>query len=97
MTSRIDEPVHVTDNGVRSFIPPAFCFDLRDPAGVLAQTVSRLRWDTEALEDFDVVAELERRGAAAVGAVTEYDAGPMARTPGRQFTVAEAVPAPPPP
>jgi len=97
MTGPVDEPVHVTDNGVRSFIPPTFCFELRDSSGALVRTVSRLRWDTASLSDFDAMEELARRGVAAVGAVTEYDAGPMARMPGMEFAVSDTVPASPPP
>ncbi|MBF6176475.1 hypothetical protein [Nocardia blacklockiae] len=81
----ITDPVTVSDNGVRNIAPPTFCFELRDGTGTLVDVVSRVVLGD--LRDFDAVAALPPDRPAALGLVAEYDAGPQARTPGRQFTI----------
>lgn len=89
----VDDPAHVTDNGVRSFIPPTFCFELRSRQGNLIATVSRvLLIDDGGLRtDSDAVAELQRAELLAVGIIEVYDAGPQARSAGEQFTVLRTI------
>ncbi|RDI50119.1 hypothetical protein [Nocardia mexicana] len=89
MTEKIVEPVRITDNGVRSFIPPTFCFELRDLGDTLVETVSRVIHGER--RDFDVVADLRLRHMAALGRITDYDAGPQARVPGKQFTIDQVI------
>ncbi|MEE1738191.1 hypothetical protein [Streptomyces sp. BE147] len=85
-------PVRVSDNGVRSFIPPTFCFELHDRTGTLVFTVSRVVWTERSTEDFDAVALLRAgRLLAAGGHIESYDAGPQAREPGLVFTFAATV------
>ncbi|MCX4968004.1 hypothetical protein OHA98_25235 [Streptomyces sp. NBC_00654] len=93
MTSQqVALPVRVSDNGVRSFIPPTFCFELHDRAGTLVSTVSRVVWTERNTEDFDAVALLRAgRVLAAGGHIDSYDAGPQAREPGFVFTFADTV------
>lgn len=88
---RIDRPVRVSDNGVRSFIPPTFCFDLIDDAGVRVATVSRVVLDSPPLRDFDLVATFTREHLRATGAIAAYDAGEQAREAGRCFTIRRAI------
>ncbi|MER5886160.1 hypothetical protein ABT160_20250 [Streptomyces sp. NPDC001941] len=93
--TRVDRPVRVVDNGLRSFVPPAFCFELRDAvAGTLIATVSRVVLGgrgagVPALQDFEAVGHLEATGRAVTGVITPYDAGPSAREPGLCFTTEE--------
>jgi hypothetical protein len=94
MTIQVDEPVKVTDNGVRSFIPPTFCFDLHNAAGQLVDTVSQVVIDVfeqRGLRDFDAVAWLDQSRLWALGSISEYDAGPEARVPGKRFTIDRCV------
>jgi hypothetical protein len=86
----IDRRVVVVDNGVRSFIPPNFCFELRDQDGAIVTTVSRVVLDVprySALEDFEALELLGRENHTVTGSVSDYDAGPEAREQGRMFTV----------
>ncbi|MDT0443517.1 SAM domain-containing protein [Streptomyces johnsoniae] len=83
----VEQPVSVTDNGVRSFLPPTFCFDLHDRSGILVATVSGVAWPQAGLADFEAVARLTVEGLRATGVVSEYDAGPQARTSGRRFLI----------
>jgi hypothetical protein len=98
MTDRVvrvvDEPVKITDNGVRSFLPPTFCFELRNINGHLVDTVSQLvvvAPEQEGLRDFDALALLDRFRLWALGRILEYDAGPEARIPGRRFEISQCV------
>ncbi|WP_157254617.1 hypothetical protein [Nonomuraea typhae] len=93
MTVPLVEPVQVSDNGVRSFIPPTFCFVLRDHTGQPVDVVSSLLITMEArqLRDYDALALLERFGLWCVGSVDEYDAGPQAQTPGRRFSITKCL------
>jgi hypothetical protein len=87
----IEFPVEVRDNGVRSFIPPCFCFELRDASGNVVATVSEVVLEVpgqaEQVRDFDAVGFLDRNGLLALGNISEYNAGPQAREPGRRFSV----------
>lgn len=87
MPRAIDEPVRISDNGIRSFIPPTFCFDLRNAAGELVKTVSRVVLIDPSLSDYDAVAYLSQNHLWVTGEVTDYDAGPEARETGLSFTV----------
>lgn len=91
MTDRVvDVPVAVRDNGIRSFVPPTFCFELRAVDNQLVDTVSQLLVVAETqkgLRDFDVLALLDRFGLLALGRISEYDAGPEAMVPGKRFLV----------
>jgi hypothetical protein len=84
---RIDQPVKLTDNGVRSFIPPTFCFELHDETGNVIATVSQIIWTEQGASDFEVVGRLESSCLRATGIVSEYEAGPQARQPGRRFAI----------
>lgn len=87
-TQSIDSPVEVRDNGVRSFIPPSFCFDLRSSSGGVVATVSQIVLTVRGnLEDFGALDFLNQNELLAVGSISEYDAGAQAREPGRRFTV----------
>jgi hypothetical protein len=93
----VDEPVEVVDNGVRCFIPPCFCFELRGPAGSLVATVSQVVLEIEGFEgvrDFEALFALSRAGVLALGTISDYDAGPEARETGRRFTIQRCVPKP---
>jgi hypothetical protein len=83
----IDQFVRVVDNGVRSFIPPTFCFDLVDESGALVATVSRISWNARNLSDFDAVTALQSESLGVTGIISEYDAGPQARKSGQGFTI----------
>jgi hypothetical protein len=89
----VAEPVTVADNGVRSFVPPTFCFELRDGKGELVATVSQIVMPGIELTDFDLITEVTRAGALLTGTITPYDAGPTARRPGSRFTITDVVPA----
>jgi len=92
---RVDQPVKVTDNGIRSFVPPTFCFDLHDASGVLVDTVSQLIMDApeqRGLRDFEALALLDRFGLLAIGLISEYDSGPQAQgVPGKRFSIERCV------
>jgi hypothetical protein len=94
-TRRITTPVEVRDNGVRSFIPPTFCFDLVTVAGDVVDTVSAVVLQAPGrarrLEDFEAVQQLSEDALMALGEVSEYDAGPQARELGRRFTATELI------
>src|SRR4051812_47225335 len=87
----IDSPVEVRDNGVRSFIPPSFCFELRSRSGDIVATVSQIvlavPGNTQGDKDFSALDFLSQNGLLAVGNISEYDAGSQAREPGRRFTI----------
>ena len=88
--------MRVIDNGIRSFIPPTFCFELRNADDELVETVSRVGLAQESgaefdAADLDAVEELQRRGLMARGVTEDYDAGPQARIAGRRFTITELV------
>lgn len=87
----VDEPVIVVDNGVRSFIPPTFCFELRAEDDSLVDTVSRVVLRDADLYDFAAVEELARKGLRAAGEVHNYDAGPQAQIPGKSFEIDRTV------
>jgi hypothetical protein len=92
---RIDTPVVVRDNGIRSFIPPSYCFDLVDGSGDVVEVVSAIALRGQGLPDladFDAVKYLGDNNLVALGEVAEYDAGPQAREPGRRFTVTAVAP-----
>ncbi|MFG3254666.1 hypothetical protein [Streptomyces sp. NPDC048172] len=88
----VETPVRVVDNGVRSFVPPTFCFELWDAAGNHVATVSRVVMsdpDDRELADFDAVATLGE--TRFLGRIDPYDAGPDARGQGARFTVTARV------
>jgi hypothetical protein len=94
MTVRVDEPVEVSDNGVRSFIPPTFCFELHNTAGRLVDTVSQLIIEApehRGLRDFDALAVLDQLSLWTLGNIAEYDAGPQARVLGKRFKIERCV------
>jgi hypothetical protein len=84
-------PVSLRYNGVTSFIPPTFCFDLIDAAGETVATVSDVVIDVpsrgSAVHGLEAIEALREDGALAVGSISEYDAGATARQQGRRFTV----------
>ena len=84
----MDSPVEVRDNGIRSFIPPTFCFDLLNPlTGILVTTVSQLVLGAVGFSqetDFEALEILTRRQLLTTGLISDYDAGPQAREPGRR-------------
>lgn len=85
---KVDQAVTVLDNGIRSFIPPNFCFELVDRSGALFAIVSEVVVaDNTDIRDFDAVALLEREQAWATGEIEEYDAGPKAQKNGMRFTI----------
>lgn len=88
---RVEQAVRVVDNGVRSFIPPTFCFELRDESRNLVATVSQVIWAEENVADFDALETLRSEGLRATGTISEYDAGPQARRVGRRFTIRNTV------
>jgi hypothetical protein len=92
----VGSPVELRDNGVRSFIPPSFCFELRDVSGNVVATVSRVILEIEDqgehIGDFDALEFLHANRLMALGDVSEYDAGPEAREPGRLFLATRLVP-----
>jgi hypothetical protein len=92
----VSSPVELRDNGVRSFLPPNFCFELRDASGNVVATVSRLilevEGQTEPMKDFDALEFLHTNQLMALGDISEYDAGPEAREPGRQLSISRFVP-----
>jgi hypothetical protein len=83
----IDQPVTIVDNGIRSFIPPTFCFELFTDTGERVAVVSRLEAAGSGLCDFDVLEALRGRSLRAIGLVEPYDAGPEARREGLRFVV----------
>ncbi|HLI89524.1 MAG TPA: hypothetical protein VKV37_12600 [Ktedonobacteraceae bacterium] len=90
----INQPVKVIDNGIRSFIPPCFCFELRDRSNSLVATVSQVALEVEGhprLKDFEVVDLFRQNELWALGTISEYDAGPQARETGRRFTIRQLV------
>lgn len=90
----INQPVEVLDNGLRCFIPPCFCFELRGPSGSLVATVSQLvleAKDYQRLRDFEALDMLHRNELLALGEISDYDAGPEAREKGRRFTIRQCV------
>ena len=92
----IDSPVRVVDNGVRSFIPPTFCFELRDEDENVVKVVSQIVLDREGsgagARDFEALQILDREQSICVGCLSEYDAGPEARELGCRFSVTRCVP-----
>ena len=95
-TLAITTPVEVRDNGVRSFIPPTFCFELVTANCEIVDTVSAVSLQGRApprnVEDFDAAKYLSDSALMALAEVSEYGAGPQARELGRRFTVTEVVP-----
>lgn len=92
MTSTpINQPVKVIDNGIRSFIPPNFCFELLLESGDRLDLVSRLEVTGIDLRDFDVLEMLRQGSYRALGFISEYEAGPEARKIGRQFTIQKVI------
>ncbi|MFI6497988.1 hypothetical protein [Nonomuraea typhae] len=89
MTVPLEEPVQVSDNGVRSFIPPTLCFVLRNRSGDPVDVVSSLliTMDARQFRDFEALALLDQFGLWCIGSVDEYDAGPEAQAPGRRFSI----------
>ncbi|MDJ1135010.1 hypothetical protein [Streptomyces iconiensis] len=91
MTHRtVHTPVRVVDNGVRSFLPPTFCFELWDETGALVATVSQVvlaDQDDREMTDFEALGALHGEELRAVGRIDPYDAGPGAPSPGARFTV----------
>jgi hypothetical protein len=95
MESRsIESPVEVRDNGIRSFIPPCFCFELRDvKSGNIVATVSEVLLEVAGrVRDFDALGFLDKNKLLALGNISEYDAGHQAREPGRRFSITGLVP-----
>jgi hypothetical protein len=90
-TQEIKDPVGISDNGVRSYIPPTFNFELRNSSGRLIATVSQVVWPDRNLTDYDAVATLSADGKRAKGMLSEYDAGPQARESGIRFTIGDVV------
>ncbi|WP_232236133.1 hypothetical protein [Nocardia sp. BMG51109] len=90
LTKEITEPVTVSDNGIRSLVPPTFCFELRDCDGALVDVVSRVVLDE--LRDFDALEALPADRPAALGHITNYDAGAPARVRGREFVIDQVLP-----
>lgn len=94
----IGKPVVLRDNGVRSFIPPTFCFELRNSDGALVGTVSKVVIETiashlsEAIADFDALDFLQQKSLGALGHTYEYDAGHQAKEPGLCFLVTQVAP-----
>lgn len=84
---RLDRPVRVSDNGVRSFIPPTFRFDLREDDGTLVATVSQVVLAEPSLLDDELVEVFTREQLRATGTITDYDAGPEAHTTGKRLTI----------
>ncbi|TLS45366.1 hypothetical protein FE633_14935 [Streptomyces montanus] len=87
----VEEPVRVVDNGIRSFIPPTYCFELRNEAGGIVATVSQVVMTDSTLTDFGLLAALRRDDAQVVGSITSYDPGASARRPGARFTVTRVI------
>lgn len=83
----IDQPVRLADNGVRSFIPPTFCFDLLDETGSAIATVSQIVWAEQGISDFEAVGRLESSNLRVTGTISEYESGTQARQSGRRFTI----------
>ncbi|MFE7072533.1 hypothetical protein ACFU96_20880 [Streptomyces sp. NPDC057620] len=83
----VEEPVRVVDNGIRSFIPPTYCFELRDTAGGIVATVSQVVMTDSTLTNFNLLAALSRDDAQVVGKIASYDPGASARCPGARFTI----------
>ncbi|WP_326806925.1 hypothetical protein OHB04_05390 [Streptomyces sp. NBC_01775] len=79
----VPAPVRVIDNGVRSFVPPTFCFELWDEDGNHVATVSQLVMadeDDRELADFEALDALESgRGAGdqvrVLGRIDPYEVG----------------------
>ena len=95
----VDAPVTVRDNGVRSFVPPTFCFELHDAVDDhLVDTVSALLITTPSLQfgfrDFEVIAFLQQHKLHALGTISSYDAGPPANELGKQFSIDRCVNSP---
>jgi hypothetical protein len=93
-TRDINLPVKVTDNGLRSFIPPCFCFELRDHSNTLVEIVSQVVLevaDRPRLRDFEVLDMLHQNGLSTLGTISDYDAGSEARETGRRFTILQIV------
>ncbi|MFC8447777.1 hypothetical protein [Kitasatospora sp. NPDC057223] len=91
---QVDQPVRITDNGVRSFIPPTFCFELHHESGSLVATVSEVLLAARNVSDFEALELLRAEGLRATGTLSEYDAGPQARQAGLRFTIRNTVAAP---
>lgn len=83
------------DNGVRSFVPPTFRFELVDVHdGTVVRTVSRVSLPSLGATDDGAVAELERRQLWAAGSVSEYDVEPAGQgVKGLAFDISRTVPA----
>lgn len=84
---RVDRPVRISDNGVRSFLPPTFCFELRDGTDTLVATVSQVLLPERSVADFELLELFAAEKLTATGVITGYDAGAQARVAGRRFTV----------
>jgi hypothetical protein len=92
-------PVRVVDNGVRSFVPPTFCFELWDEKGNRVATVSQVVMadeDDRELADFEALDALGPGSGAGgqvrvLGRIDPYEAGGEARAQGARFTVTETV------
>ncbi|WP_331736456.1 hypothetical protein OG426_54590 (plasmid) [Streptomyces canus] len=91
MTEEQVDHVQVSDNGVRSFIPPTFCFDLTSGSGERIATVSQIVM-SDGTADFEALKTLTRKGLRVSGTVSDYDAGPQARITGRRFVIEETTP-----
>jgi len=94
-TTLITQPVDIRDNGVRSFIPPSFCFELVAATGEILDVVSAVGFrgrDHPDLTDFEAANHLAKNGLMSLGEVSEYDAGRESREAGRRYTVTEVIP-----
>ncbi len=89
----VDTPVLVTDNGLRSFLAPTFCFDLTDAQGRLVATVSELVLPNDPqVVDFAALEIINQQGPWALGLITEHDVGNREGVLGRWFTVTQLLP-----
>lgn len=86
-TIAIDVPVTIKHNGLASFVPPCFCWDLVGASGSIVAVVSAVELDNQG-DRFDnarAVEVIQKKFGSAVGVIVEYDVEGGSGQKGRRF------------
>ena len=89
----VERAVHIIDNGIRSYVPPNFCWELRDSEDRLFQIVSEVDFSFLALQPTEaetIFGKLIQKKILAKGVIEEYVAEPTGKI-GKRFFVREVV------
>jgi hypothetical protein len=65
--------ITVRDNGVRSFVPPNYCFELVDSQGNVVDVVSEVVIEESGEKNFDAISLLLNSDDFVTGYVEDYD------------------------